>query len=347
VPFPTRGEYRLAAPLSGALKARILSFRPNVVHVSAPDILGCSAVNFARETGIACVASVHTRFETYFRYYGLSLAEPLARYYLRWLYNRCRQVYVPSQCMADILKTDGITSDIRFWRRGVDSILFTPRRRDMAWRRAAGIADEDVVIAFVGRVVMEKGLVPFAATVETLERQGVSCRVLVVGDGPAAPWFRQRLPKAIFTGSLSGPDLATAFASCDIFFNPSVTETLGNVNLEAMASGLPIVAARASGSASLVADGLTGFLAPPGDTGRYAALLARLVTDRGARARMGGAGVAKAETYDWDGILGEMTGHYLEVIAPSEAPGTVPQALPVRTDPLYPLPFESRPGISK
>ena len=139
----------------------------------------------------------------------------------------------PSQSMMEELREDGIGRDIRMWTRGVDSALFNPEKRDLAWRRSLGFADNDIVVAFVGRLVLEKGIDVF---VDTLLRTP-HVKALVVGEGPERERFENKLKDGRFTGYLDGKALARAYASADIFFNPSITETFGNVTLEAMASG--------------------------------------------------------------------------------------------------------------
>jgi glycosyltransferase involved in cell wall biosynthesis len=340
-PLPLRADYRLALPLPRETRAELKAFRPDILHISSPDPLGCSAVSLARKWHIPAVASIHTRFETYFRYYGLGACEPAARLYLRWLYNRCQQIYVPTPCMAEILRADGIRADIRYWSRGIDREQFTPSRRDMGWRRSLGIRDDEVAIAFVGRIVMEKGLAAFADTIQRMQGKGLPFRCLVVGAGPAEAWFRERLPGAIFTGALSGDALGRAFASADIFFNPSTTETFGNVNLEAMASGLPVVGARASGNNSIIEDGVSGRLVDPTDPGGYAQALETMIASPKERNLMGEAGLKESLRYDWDDILSAVATHYLGAIA-AYPPRTA--LAPFRTR-LLPKFFARNPGV--
>src|SRR5205085_2187777 len=179
--------------------------------------------------------------------------------------------------------------------RGIDREIFHPGRRDLAWRRSFGIEDDMPVVGFVGRLVMEKGLDVFSDAVDRLARRGVKHKVLIVGKGPAREWFEKRLPDAVFAGYQCGEDLGRAVASMDMLFNPSVTETFGNVTLEAMAAGLPVVAAIATGSQSLVTDGVTGRLLPPGACDRFAEALAHYSRDLEARARAGAAGEKASE----------------------------------------------------
>ena len=315
VAIPRRKEYRLALGLPDNIKRDIAQFRPNIVHLSAPDALGYSALQFSRRLGIPAVASVHTRFETYLGYYGLQWLEPYALKYLRHFYGQCAQIYAPAEGMAQVLRAQGMSHDIRLWGRGVDGLLFNPGRREPAWRQSLGFADTDIVVAFVGRLVLEKGLGLFADAVDAAAARNSRVKVLVVGDGPEAGWFKARLPAAKFIGFLSGEALARAYASADIFFNPSTTETFGNVTLEAMACGIPAICANATGSASLVVHGETGFLAAENTAREFSDYISGLATNADLRRAMGAAARNRSETYDWDHILSGVLANYREVLA--------------------------------
>ena len=319
VPVPGRPEYRIALGLSQAARRELKAFRPNLFHVATPDLLGRSARKLARRWGVPLVASYHTHFSSYLKYYGLGFFEGALWAYLRRFYRPCQHVYVPSPSMAEVLRHRGITSGLRLWQRGVDTARFSPDRRSLDWRRAHGIADEEVVITFVSRLVREKGLDVFAEVIEGLRARGLPHRCLVVGDGPAREDVQQRLPDAVFTGYLEDEALARAYASADVFLFPSDTETFGNVTLEAMASGLPAVCADATGSSTLVDDGRTGLLAPSGNTAAFLDATARLVTHSRQRARMGEAARRRAQRYDWNAILARMAGYYDEVLIPKYA----------------------------
>ena len=302
IPIPGRSEYRLPVSLPARVRRDLAQFDPNIVHISSPDFVGHRAVTWARRRRIAVVASVHTRFDTYCAYYGLEFLEPLARGIMRRLYHRCEVVMVPAESTAAILRAQRMNRDITIWGRGIDREQFNPERRDMEWRRSVGISDNDVVVAFLGRIVMEKGLDVFADTVHALEERAVPHKVLVIGDGPARPWFEQQLPNAIFAGEQTGTDLARLLASADVLLNPSVTEAFGNVTLEAMACGLPVVAAVSTGATNLVRDGITGMLANAGEIDEFADALEMYIRDPELRQHHGEAGLAVAKTMDWDRI---------------------------------------------
>jgi glycosyltransferase involved in cell wall biosynthesis len=302
IPIPGRSEYRLPISLSGKVRRDLAEFKPNVVHISSPDFVGHRAVTWARRHRIAVVASVHTRFDTYLAYYHLQALEPLARGIMRRLYRRCEVVMAPAESVAAVLRAQRMNRDITIWGRGVDREQFNPERRDMAWRRAQGIADDEMVIAFLGRVVMEKGLDVFSDAIHAFATFGLNHRVVVIGEGPARPWFEEQLPDAIFIGQQTGSDLARALASTDVFLNPSITEAFGNVTLEAMACALPVIAAEATGATNLVRSGITGTLVDGGSPDEFAEALAAYARDPELRRRHGDAGLAVAKTMDWDSI---------------------------------------------
>jgi len=178
-----------------------------------------------------------------------------------------------------------------------------------------GIGDDEFVIGFLGRLVLEKGLDVFAAVITELMARGVPHRVMVVGEGPARDSFAQHVPTAVFAGFQEGANLGRAVASMDVLFNPSVTETFGNVTLEAMACAVPVVAAIATGASSLVEDRVTGRLVDPSDIGGYADALAAYAQDRDLADTDGLAGEAKAGAFGWDAINQKVIDKYLAVLA--------------------------------
>ena len=314
VAIPGRPEYRIPTALTARLRLDLETFNPDVIHVSSPDIVAHRAISWARRRRIAVVASVHTRFETYLAYYHLQWFEPGIRAILRRFYHRCEVVMAPAESTALILRAQRMNRDITIWTRGIDREQFNPERRDMEWRRTLNIADDEVVIAFLGRLVMEKGLDVFADAVRELAERGIKHRVLVIGKGPAREWFEEQLPSAVFLGQQTGADLARALASSDILLNPSITEAFGNVTLEAMACALPVVAAEATGATNLVRDGETGILVEATDIEGFADALAAYVCDPDLRRRHGAAGLAFAQTMDWDRINSAVLRIYMRAI---------------------------------
>lgn len=314
LPLPGRAEYRAPLGIPQRVRRDVEAFGPTHVHIASPEILGHRAVRLAGRMGLPAVASVHTRFETYPRYYGAPFLEPVFVYLLRRLYRRCDAIFAPSESMAQVLREQRMNDHVGIWSRGIDREIFDPSKRDLAWRRELGIDDDEVAVGFVGRLVAEKGLDVFGETIAALKARGVAGRVLVIGEGPAREAFAAALgPDAVFAGFQRGPDLGRAVASCDMLFNPSVTETFGNVTLEAMACALPVVAARATGSTSLVDDGVTGALVTPGDVAGYADALERLIRDPARRQSAGHAGELASRRYSWDAVNAQLVQGYLEV----------------------------------
>ncbi|MBP6380186.1 MAG: glycosyltransferase family 1 protein [Sphingorhabdus sp.] len=312
--IPNRPEYRIPLALSGAVKRDLEAFAPNVVHISSPDRVARKAVKWARKRNLPVLASVHTRFETYFRYYNMSFLEPLVEAWLRTLYRKCDALVAPSESMAQVLRQQRMNYDIDIWSRGVDREIFHSGRRDLAWRNSLGIEDDMPVIGFLGRLVMEKGLDVFSDSIDQLKRRNVRHKVLVIGEGPARGWFETRLPDAAFVGFQGGTDLARAVASMDMLFNPSVTETFGNVTLEAMACGLPVVAAKATGSQSLVDDNRSGRLITPGAIAQFAEALRSYCENPTLRAEHGKSGEDRSLDYSWDAINQAVADTYVRLV---------------------------------
>ncbi len=313
--IPGRSEYKFPTGLSDSVRGDLEKFAPNIVHLSSPDFSARAAAKWARKRALPVIASVHTRFETYPRYYKMGFLEASLEAWIRSLYRRCDALVTPSQSMVDVLREQDMNDDVSIWSRGVDRTIFGPEKRDLAWRRELGIADDDVAIAFLGRLVAEKGLDIFAESIVELRKRQVPHKVLVIGDGPARKSFEHALPGGIFAGFQTGSDLGRALASADIFFNPSITETFGNVTLEAMASGLPVVASAATGSTSLVEDGRTGALVPTVDERAFADAIAPYLTEDALRREHGAAGEMRSRNYSWDAINQVVADKYCELVA--------------------------------
>ncbi len=311
VGIPGRSEYRVALGLPRAIRRDIVDFAPTHFHVSCPDFLGMRAVALAKSLGVPAIVSMHTRFETYPAYYGLDFLAPPIERRMKKFYTRCDHVLAPSPLMGDILQGYGVPADrIHIWSRGVDRAVFSPDRRDAAWRLEQGYGEDEPMLLFFGRLVQEKGLDVFAATMAELERRGRRFRPVVLGDGPARPWIEERLPNALFTGHIEGAALGRAVASADILINPSVTEAFGNVNLEAMASGIAIVTADVGASRVLIEHDKQGLLVPAKDPAAYA----DAVEDADWRPRPPQAARpgrrAAARAYNWIDILDSVLSVY-------------------------------------
>ena len=323
IALPGRAEYRLGLGISAATRSDLISFAPDVLHLATPDLVGFQAQRLGRQLGRPIIASLHTRFETYLAYYGLAFLEPVLEQRLMAYYGRCDYVLVPNAPMAEAMSVGPLQRRVRIWSRGVDRALFDPLRRSSDWRRAQGFSDDDFVVLFFGRVVVEKGLATFADAFDQLRAERPRARALVVGDGPARAWMTQRMPDATFTGFLRGAELATAVASADALLNPSATEAFGNVNLEAMACALPVVSADMPNSRGMMRHGVSGLLHAATDINGYVASLRRLQDDPAFRARLGQAAGEASAAYSWTAALSSVADTYREAIEKAGRPEVV------------------------
>jgi len=215
--------------------------RPDVVYVATEGPLGWQAVKLANAMGLHIVSGFHTNFQAYSRYYGLRLLSTWVKRYLVSFHNKTASTIVPSGDQANLVRNMGV-NEVAVMGRGVDTELFAPERRCPQMRKAWGVKDNETVLLYVGRLAQEKNLSLAVKAYQQLKQQDQSLRFVMVGDGPLLSCLMQENPDIIFVGAQSGERLAQYYASADIFVFPSITETFGNVVLEAMASGLGVVA---------------------------------------------------------------------------------------------------------
>ena len=312
--LPGRPEYRFSSSFPKKVRDKLEAFDPDLVHIATPDYLGLKALKWAKKNHVPVVSSYHTHFASYLKYYKLSLLEPLLWKYLSWFYGNCEHVYVPTPSMAETLKEKNIKSNLKIWARGIEPDLFSPKKRSEAWKKEQGFNENDVVISFISRLVWEKNLELYAEVLNKLKKSYPQAKAMVVGDGPAGSGLKKMLPDAVFTGFLTGEELAKAYACSDIFFFPSDTETFGNVTLEAMASGLPCIVADATGSRSLVEHGENGYIVPVERSDKFYKFTERLITEKELRAAMSAASLKKAEKYSWEAINKKLLNDYNEVL---------------------------------
>lgn len=314
ITLPVRNEFQLALGIPKYIRHDIERFAPDLIHVSTPDILGARAQTMAKAMGLPVVASLHTLFETYVEHYGLRWLRPAIEAHLRRFYRRSDYVLVPTPALRVSMHANGINR-VGIWSRGIDRNRFNPARRDQTWRTAQGFAQDDIVILFFGRLVIEKGVDIFIATVKALEAsRGKRVRALVVGSGPAEGRFAA-LPHAVLTGHLEGDDLARAVASADIFLTPSITESFGNVTLEAMAAGLAVVSADAPSSRSLIEHSSTGMLCAPTKVTAYVDAIGALIDAPDHRRRLGADAHKASAVYTWNAASSAVEAAYAEILS--------------------------------
>jgi glycosyltransferase involved in cell wall biosynthesis len=314
--LPFYKELRLPRPPFGRVHRALTAFRPDIIHIATEATLGWSLLRYALSRGLPVVSSFHTNFDQYSSHYGVGWAKGLIWRYLRWFHNRTRETYVPSNTTIRQLETMGFER-LALWRRGVDSEVFRPDRprRDEV-RRALGWLKDDVVIAYVSRIAPEKNVDYLAQALTIVAADRPEVRILFVGDGPSRGALQQRIGAiAHFAGYRQGADLADHYAAADLFAFSSLTETLGNVVLEAMASGLPVVALRAGGVGETIEPGSNGILVEPDEPPeRFAAALRWLIDRADERARMAEAARTYAITQSWEAIMAGLRVRYQAAI---------------------------------
>ena len=286
--------------------------RPDLVHVATEGPLGWSAVSAARKLHISVTSDFHTNFDHYSKHYGAGWLRKPVSAYLRRFHNRTERTFVPTLAMAEDLVAQGYQS-VSVVARGVDSELFDSSRRDTSLRRCWGADDSSPVVLYVGRLAPEKNLQLLVRAFRAIRAECPEARCVVVGDGPARKALEQDLPEVHFAGMRSGEDLARHYASADIFLFPSLTETYGNVTLEALASGLCVVAFNYAAAADVIRDGENGLLARNADEQAFLSAAVAAVTQPELRRRIRVQARSGARALSWDAVNDRFSHALLEV----------------------------------
>lgn len=302
LPLPGYPGLRFGLPAKGKLLRAWRQERPDVVHLVTEGPLGWSALAAARRLGIPATSGFHTNFDRYSIHYGFGVLRPAVAAYLRTFHRRTLATLAPTVALAAALAGEGIPG-VKVVGRGVDTALFDPQRRDGALRASWGVAEGGLAVLSVGRVAAEKNLPLTLKAFAAIRAQRPDARLVVVGDGPLRRSLEATHPDHHFAGVRVGEDLAAHYASGDLFLFPSLTETFGNVTLEALASGLPTVAYRSAAAAELIRDGEHGVTVNPGDEAAFVAAAVGVATDAAGRQRLAQAARAKALTCSWDQVV--------------------------------------------
>lgn len=311
IPFWAYPQLRVSAPPPGPLARELAAWRPTLVHVATPFGVGLAARRAAMALRVPMVTSYHTSFSQYAAFYRLGKLSAPGWAFLRWFHNSGLRTYCPSHAIRDELTAHGF-HNTRIWGRGVDMSRFSPSRRSAEMRARFGADPDTVVVAYIGRIAAEKGLAIAAAAMRRLE-SAKSVRFIVVGEGPYENKLRALAPaNTVFTGRLSGQALSQAYASADLFVFPSITDTFGQVLLEAMASGLPVVAADAGPTREVVGEEAGAFV-PAGDDARLAAEIYRLATDPTQRSRMAAGALRAASKRSWGAVFDDLVRDYTDL----------------------------------
>lgn len=311
--LPGYAQSRLALPFGGVRRA-LDDFAPDLVHVVTEAVLGAAGRRHAIRRRWPLVTSFHTDFPRYAARYAGEWAVAPVRRYLRWFHGHSLFIQTPSETTRAELAAMGLPQAV-VWGRGVDATLFTPARRSESRRAAMGAADRPVVL-HVSRLAVEKDIDTLVAAFRaTQQALGDSALFVVAGDGPKAPEVRAALPFAVHRGFLRRTDIADLYADSDLFVFPSPTETCGLVVLEAMASGLPVVASDTGGVLENMRDGLNGLCVRAGDAAGFSEAVLDLLATPERRHAMGQAARAFAVARDWARELDDLEPMYRGAIA--------------------------------
>ncbi len=315
-PLPFYKELHLPMPPFGKVKRAIDAFRPDVVHIATEATLGLTLLQYSLAQKIPTVSSFHTNFDQYSDHYRVGFLRGTIWRYLRWFHNRTLETYVPSRATIADLQARGFERLV-LWPRGVDSKMFRPDRpgRDQV-RQELGFTPEDVVVTYVSRIAAEKNVNYLAEALHLVAESRPNGRFLFVGDGPERQALEARMgPHARFVGYRTGEDLADHYAAGDLFAFSSLTETFGNVVLEAMASGMPVVALKAGGVGEIIRPGETGKLVEPDQPAEvFAEVVSRLVENNDRRKELAAGALAYANSQSWDEIMEGLRKYYEQAI---------------------------------
>lgn len=276
--LPRYPGLRFGWPAHARLQRHWSRCRPDVLYIATEGPLGLSALGAARRLGLPACTGFHTRFDEFARHYHLGLLAPTVFAYLRRFHNRASATLVPTRELVAFLAANGFANP-RLLRRAVDTALFRPERRDAALRAAWGLAPTDLGILHVGRIAPEKNLGLALRAFRAIQRQSPRARLVLVGDGPARAELARRHPDIVFAGVRRGDELARHYASGDLFLFPSLSETFGNVTLEALASGVPVVAFDYGAAREHLRERQAGIRVPRADGDAFVAAAAGLADE--------------------------------------------------------------------
>jgi glycosyltransferase involved in cell wall biosynthesis len=312
VPFWAYPQVRLAAPRIFAARAALAAWAPSIVHVATEFGVGLAGRSAAKALRTPLVTSYHTSFSAYAEFYKLGALAAGGWKYFRWFHSAAARTFTPTDAIRDEVVAHGFRN-VGVWGRGVDGERFDPSFRSNEWRREHGIADDAMVVLYVGRIAKEKGLEHALRAMQQLAIDAPQIRFVFVGDGPYDAELRAAAPSsAIFTGRLNGVPLSTAYASSDVFLFPSVTDTFGNVLLEAMASGLVVVSADAGNTRELVGRD-RGLIVPVEQDAAIATALRTLEHDRARHDAIRNSAQAWARERTWAQVWNGLFSEYQTV----------------------------------
>lgn len=311
LPIPRYPQLKMGMPSARALQGAWRARRPDIVHIATEGPLGWSALTAARRLGLPVATDFHTNFHAYSRHYGVAwLARPVAAL-LRRFHNRADCTMVPTDEMAADLDRMGFER-LRVVGRGVNARTFSPERRRNALRAHWGAGTDDLVALCVSRFAPEKNFPLVLEAYAAMRRAAPATKLVLVGDGPLEGKLRAAGTGSVVAGRLVNGELSAHYASADAFLFPSLSETFGNVTLEAMASGLAVVAYRTAAARQHIEDGVSGLLAEPGDRAGFMAHAVSLARDAERARELGRAARIAATPFSWERVAGDFEAVLLE-----------------------------------
>jgi glycosyltransferase involved in cell wall biosynthesis len=304
MPIPGYPELKAGLPAKGALLRLWRQQRPDIVHIATEGPLGWSAISAACEMGIPVSTDFHTNFHSYTKHYGIGLLKKPMAAYLRHFHNKTNCTMVPTTTLQQELEQTGY-KNVLVVSRGVDTRLFHPSKRSAELRGSWGAADYTPVVMMVSRLAPEKNLPVVIQAFEQMRVAHPLAKLVMVGDGPARAEIEKRQhPNVIFAGMRTGEDLAAHYASGDIFLYPSLTETYGNVTVEAMASGLATIAYDYAAAHQHIRHDVNGLLVPYDDTDAFINQAKALITDAKRILRLRTEARLTVESPTWEDVAG-------------------------------------------
>ncbi|MFD1739256.1 glycosyltransferase family 4 protein [Bacillus salitolerans] len=310
LPFFLYPECRLALPNMLHVRNQLSQFKPDIIHVATPFNVGLCGIHYAKKLNIPLVGSYHTDFDQYLEYYDLQFLSTLLWKYMTWFHRSFLKTFVPSQETKEQLRRHGFTN-LHVWSRGVDGSVFKPLESTQQLRQKYDI-HEKYILSYVGRLAPEKDVDTLLGIMNQLPLAlQHNVRFLIVGDGPSKADLERQVPTNVtFTGYLGGQELAEVYAGSDLFIFPSPTETFGNVVLEALACGTPVVGANSGGVKNIIKNGITGILCEPKKVSSFVHAIESLLSNDELRKNMQHEARTYALTQTWDSIFESLLYEY-------------------------------------
>lgn len=324
MPIPGYPELKSGLPAKGILVRLWRQQRPDIVHIATEGPLGWSALSAARKLNLPVSTDFHTNFQNYTQHYGIGLLKKPIAAYLRYFHNKADCTLVPTTSLQRELEQDNY-QNVLVVSRGVDAELFQPRKRDAGLRASWGVDGDTPVVMLVSRIAAEKNLPVVFQAFREMRTVDARAKLVIVGDGPARAEMQRLHPDAIFVGMQTGEALAQHYASGDIFLYPSLTETYGNVTVEAMASGLATIAYDYAAAKQHIRHEVNGLLVPFDDTAAFITQAKSLISDMSRVQRLRHEARHTVESLTWEHIMGQMEAVLFDTVRAQGANNVQPE----------------------